>query len=335
MNEHETRIAVLIPCHNEEIAIGEVIDGFRRELPSAAIYVFDNCSTDATAKLAHKHGAKVMKECRKGKGFVVASMFDRVNADFYVMVDGDDTYPPEYVHKLLEPVLSEDADMVIGARLSNHTTKSFPRLHVFGNKLVSMLVNWAGHSRLTDIMSGYRAFNRRVVRCIPVVSSGFEVETDLTLQLLYYKLRIVEVSVPYRERRDGSESKLRTFHDGFVVLWKIFTLFRSFKPLTFFGAVGLILFLLGTLAGISPIHDYFTAPNHYVEHVPLAILAVSLNILAAGSIFLGILLNALNWRFLEFHNVLTREQWPKTGSFVTRIDSNLEIGAELDGETRL
>jgi glycosyltransferase involved in cell wall biosynthesis len=302
----DPRIAVLIPCYNEEITVGKVVSDFRRELPSAAIYVFDNCSTDATAEKAEEHGALVLKECRKGKGFVVDRMFDRIIADVYVMVDGDDTYPAEYVHDLLEPVIFGDADMVVGSRLSTYTEQSFRPLHIVGNKAVCSLVNWIGRSRLTDIMSGYRAFNRQVIKQIPVVSSGFEVETDLTLQALYYKLKIVEINIPYRERPTGSQSKLRTFHDGFRVLWKIFTLLRSFKPLTFFGAFALFLFILGVIAGFPPIYDYFTDPNHFVRHVPLAILAAALMVLSAGCTFLGILLHALNWRFLELHNVLTR-----------------------------
>jgi glycosyltransferase involved in cell wall biosynthesis len=302
----EPRIAILIPCYNEEITIAKVVGDFRRELPSAAIFVFDNCSTDATAQRAEKHGAIVLKESRKGKGFVVDRMFNRVNADVYVMVDGDDTYPAEYVHDLIEPILFADADMVVGSRLSTYTKQSFRSFHLAGNRTVCALVNWIGRSRLTDIMSGYRAFNRQVIKQIPVVSSGFEVETDLTLQALYYKLKIVEINVPYRERPNGSQSKLRTFHDGFRVLWKIFTLLRSFKPLTFFGALALFLFFLGVLAGSPAIYDYFTDPNHFVRHVPLAILAAALMILSAGCAFLGILLHALNWRFLELHNVLTR-----------------------------
>ena len=301
-------LSVVIPCHNEEITIGKVIDDFRRELPGAAIYVFDNCSTDATAKIAQEHGAIVFKEPRKGKGFVVDGMFARIKADFYVLVDGDDTYPAEDVHKLLEPVTVGDADMVVGARLANHTAKSFRPLHVFGNRLVCLLVNWVARSRLGDIMSGYRAFNRKVVRQIPVVSSGFEVETDITLQMLYYNLKIIEVNVPYRERCAGSQSKLRTLHDGFSVLWRIFSLLRSFKPLTFFGAIGLLLFLLGLLAGAFPIHDYFTNPGHYIHHVPLAILAAGLMLLSSGFVFLGVLLHALNWRLRELHNVFTRGQ---------------------------
>jgi glycosyltransferase involved in cell wall biosynthesis len=301
---------VLIPCYNEESTIGKVVDDFRRELPSATVYVFDNCSIDLTAKIAQEHGAVVLKECRKGKGFVVESMFDRINADFYVMTDGDDTYPAEQVHRLLKPVLSEDADMVVGARLSNHTGKSFRPLHLFGNNLVRTLVNWVSRSQLTDIMSGYRAFNRNVVKHIPVVSSGFEVETEMTLQMLYYRLKILEINIPYRERPIGSESKLRTFHDGFRVLWKIFSLLRAFKPLTFFGGLGLFFLVCGLLAGILPVHDYFTEPNHYVHHVPMAILAAGFIILSAGCISLGVLLHAINWRLLELHNVLTRGYRP-------------------------
>ena len=308
-NLHQgTEIAVLIPCYNEELTVGKVIDDFHRELPRATIYVFDNCSTDATAKIAQEHGAIVFKESRKGKGFVVDSMFARVEADLYVLVDGDDTYPADHVHKLLEPIVLGDADMVVGGRLTNHTDKSFRPLHLVGNRLVCALVNWIGRSRLSDIMSGYRAFNRNVRKRIPVVSSGFEVETDLTLQMLYYTLKIVEVDVPYRERCAGSESKLRTFHDGFRVLWKIFSLLRSFKPLTFFGAIGLLLFLLALLAGAFPIHDYFTDPGHYVHHVPLAILAAALMLLSWSFVFLGVLLHALNWRLRELHNVFTRGQ---------------------------
>jgi glycosyltransferase involved in cell wall biosynthesis len=272
------------------------------------VYVFDNGSMDATAKIAREHGAIVMKESRKGKGFVVESMFDRIQADVYVMIDGDDTYPVDQVHRLLEPILSADADMVVGARLSNYSTRSFRPFHVFGNNLVRSLVNWVGQSRLTDIMSGYRAFNRHVVRFIPVVSAGFEVETEITLQTLYYGRKIVEVEIPYRERPEGSQSKLRTFYDGARVLWKIFCLFRSFKPLTFFGGIGLMFLLLGLVAGILPIYDYLVDPDHYVRHVPAAILAIGSILLGAGCIFSGVILHALNWRFRELHNVFTREQ---------------------------
>ncbi len=304
----ELRTAVLIPCHNEELTVGKVVDDFRRELPTAAIYVFDNCSTDKTAEIAAQHKAVVIKEPRKGKGFVVEKMFECVDADIYVMVDGDDTYPADEVHKLIGPVYAGDADMVVGARLSSYTEKSFRPLHIFGNNLVRKLVNWIGNTQLTDIMSGYRAFNRRVVEHIPVVSSGFEVETEITIQMLYYRMKIAEVQIPYKHRPEGSESKLNTIQDGLKVLWKIFSLFRAFKPLTFFGGVGIAFFILGLAAGFAPLYDYITDPNHFVRHIPLAILATGLVLLSAGCFFLGILLHALNWRLRELHNVLTRSR---------------------------
>ena len=302
--ENDRNIAVLVPCYNEEATIGKVIDDFRVQLPDAVVFVFDNCSTDRSVEIARRHGAEVIREPRGGKGFVVESMLDRVRADVYVMVDGDDTYPPEKVHELLQPVFEGQADMTVGARLVEYTNRSFRPLHMVGNRLVRWLINRIFKAGLTDILSGYRAFNRKVVNRVPVVSSGFEVETELTVQMLYYRLKIVEVPVPYRERPEGSVSKLRTFRDGFRVLWKLFSLARNFKPLTFFGGLGLILFLLGVLAGIPPLYDYIQ--YRFVYHVPLAVLATGLMLLAAGCVFLGLLLHAVNWRFLELHNVMVR-----------------------------
>ncbi len=302
----EKKTAVLIPCHNEEATIGKVIDDFRSQLPAAEIYVFDNCCTDKTSQIAREHGATVIHEPRKGKGFVIEAMLDQVEADYYVMVDGDDTYPAESVGELLAPVIAGQADMVVGARLSNYTEKSFRPLHVFGNKLVKSLINRIFKAELTDILSGYRAFNRRIIRQVPIVSGGFEVETELTIHSLYYRMKIVEVQVPYRDRPEGSSSKLSTFRDGFRVMWKLFNLSRAFKPLTFFGSIGLVLLLLGVLAGIPPIYDYFTDPHHFVHHVPLAILATGLVMLSIGCAFLGLILHAMNWRFKELHNVMVR-----------------------------
>jgi glycosyltransferase involved in cell wall biosynthesis len=302
----QARVALLIPCFNEERTIGKVIDDFRSELPDGDIIVIDNCCTDATAAIAVERGALVVREPRKGKGFAVETMFDRVDADVYVMVDGDDTYDAKSVHRLIEPVLTGDADMTVGTRLSSHSADSFRPLHVLGNNLVRQLVNWVSSAQLTDIMSGYRAISRRAALRLPVVSAGFEIETDLTMQMLYYGMHIVEVPVAYGARPEGSVSKLRTFRDGSLVLWKIFTLFRAFKPLTFFGGIGLLFLASGVLAGILPVNDYLTEPNHFVKHVPLAVLATGLAIVGFGNVFLGILLHALNWRIRELHNVLTR-----------------------------
>lgn len=300
------RTAVMIPCHNEAIAIGKVVDDFRAQLPEAAIYVFDNCCTDDTAAVAAQHGAIVVKEPRKGKGMVVEKMLERVEADYYVMVDGDDTYPAEAVHDLLGPVMAGDADMTVGARLSQFTAASFRPLHVMGNHLIRWLINHIFGANLTDVLSGYRAFNRSVAQKLPILSYGFEIETELTVNMLYYRLKIIEVNVPYRERSEGSQSKLRTFHDGARVLWKIFSLLRAYKPLSFFGGAGLVLMALSLLAGILPVWDYIA--ERYVRHVPLAILAVGLMGLALGSAAVGLILHAMNWRFRELHSVVSRAE---------------------------
>jgi glycosyltransferase involved in cell wall biosynthesis len=302
------RIAILIPCHNEEVTIGKVIRDFRAQLPDSTIYVFDNCCSDRTAEIAKDLGACVIAEARQGKGYVVESMLATVDADWYVLVDGDDTYPAECVHALLEPVQKGKADMTVGARLEEKTADSFRPLHVFGNRLVCGLINKIFRAKLTDIMSGYRAFNRKVVQRIPVVSSGFEVETELTVQMLYYHLKLVEIPVPYRGRPEGSVSKLRTLPDGIRVLWKIFSLFRNFKPLTFFGGLGIVVFMLGLLAGMLPIYEYVRSGFTEVKRFPLAILASALVLLSSILAFLGIILHAVNWRFKELHNVLVRHR---------------------------
>ncbi len=298
------RIAVLIPCYNEATTIGKVVDDFRAQLPGATIYVFDNRSTDDTAQIATEHGAEVLFEPRQGKGFVIDAMFDRIDADAYLMVDGDDTYPADSARDVLGPVLSGHADMVVGTRLAEFTDKSFRPLHVLGNKLVRGLINLIFKAKLRDILSGYRAFNRNLINRVPIVSGGFEVETELTIHALYYRLAVEEVPIPYRERPSGSESKLRTFRDGFRVLWKLFSLVRAFKPLTFFGLISILLFVLGVLAGIPPILDYVRTGK--VPHFPLAILATGLMILSAGSVFVGLILHSMNWRMKELHSVLTR-----------------------------
>jgi glycosyltransferase involved in cell wall biosynthesis len=303
---NKSRIAILIPCYNEELTIGKVIQDFRAQLPEATIYVFDNCCTDRTAEIAGQLGACVATEARQGKGYVVESMLARVDADLYVLVDGDDTYPAEFVHALLEPVQNGKADMTVGARLEEKTSDSFRPMHVFGNRLVCGLINKIFHARLTDIMSGYRAFSRKVVQRIPVVSSGFEVETELTVQMLYYNLKLVEIPVPYRGRPKGSVSKLRTLPDGFRVLWKIFSLFRNFKPLTFFGGLGILVLMLGLFAGMLPVYDFFQSGFREVKRFPLAILASALVLLASSLALLGIILHAVNWRFKELHNVIFR-----------------------------
>jgi glycosyltransferase involved in cell wall biosynthesis len=300
------KIAILIPCHNEENTIAKVIKDFQAQLPEAAIYVFDNCCSDRTAEIAGNCGSYVISVPKKGKGFVVESMFDNINADFYIMVDGDNTYPAERVHDLLNPVLADKADMAVGARLSQYTDKSFRAMHVLGNRLVRFIVNKIFHANLTDIMSGYRAFNRKVVQRIPIVSSGFEVETELTIQMLYYKLSIVETAVPYRERPKGSTSKLRTLPDGMRVLWKIFSLFRNFKPLTFFGGIGILGMLAAATPAIFLARSDVSGGHNGAQYTSLVVLSASLFLLSSIMIVLGLLLHAINWRFKELHNVMVR-----------------------------
>jgi len=294
----------MIPCHNEAATIAKVVDDFRAQLPDADIYVFDNCCTDETAEIAARHGAKVLSEPRLGKGFVIESMFDRIEADYYVMADGDDTYPAEKVGELLAPVLSGEADMAVGARLARRRDGAFRPLHVAGNNLVRRLVNLIFHVKLTDILSGYRAFNHKVIERVPIVSSGFEVETELTVHMLYYRLRIVEVQVPYGGRPAGSQSKLNTFRDGLRVLWKLFNLVRAFKPLTFFGSIAIVLLALGIAAGIVPVSAYVAGRG--LSPPVLVVLAVGSMILGAISAILGILLHAINWRFKELHSIMVR-----------------------------
>jgi len=294
---NKAKIVILIPCLNEEITIGKVIHDFQDAIPEAKIIVFDNNSTDRTAAIVRECGAEVIPESRPGKGHVVASMFRKVDADYYVIVDGDDTYSAEHVRKLLEPVMKEQADMAVAVRLAEYTATSFRPLHVFGNNLVRRLVNWIFKSNLSDIMSGYRVFSRELVQSIPILSSGFEVETEMTIRILDYGFRIKEVPLPYRERPEGSVSKLRTFHDGFRVLAEIARIAKAYKPFTFFGGIGLAFILVGGISGIWVILDYLE--DEYVNKVPTAILATGFMLLGFGSMGIGILLNTISYRFRE------------------------------------
>ena len=274
-----------------------MIHDFQDAIPEAKIIVFDNNSTDRTAAIARECGAEVIPELRPGKGYVVASMFRKVDSDYYVIVDGDDTYSAEHVRKLLEPVMKEQADMAVAVRLAEYTATSFRPLHVFGNNMVRRLVNWIFKSNLSDIMSGYRAYSRELVQSIPILSSGFEVETEMTIRILDYGFLIKEVPLPYRERPEGSVSKLRTFHDGFRVLTEIARIAKAYKPFTFFGGIGLAFILAGGISAIWVILDYLE--DEYVNKVPTAILATGFMLLGFGSMGIGILLNTISYRFRE------------------------------------
>jgi len=297
-------IAVIIPCYQEALTIGKVIADFRRELPDARIYVYDNNCTDNTAAIAVQAGAIVRREKRQGKGYVVAAMFDQIEEDILVMVDGDGTYEASHVHKLLEPILRGDADMTVATRLTSHGQNSFRPLHVVGNQMICGIINWMFKSQVSDIFSGYRAFTRAAVRQIPITAMGFDVETELTLQALYRGQVIKEIPAPYGVRPEGSFSKLNTFSDGFRVLLRLFLIFKSYKPLTFFGGGSLVLFVLGLLAGARPVYEY--AVERYVYAVPSAILSAALVLLAFFSLGLGLILNSINLRLLELEKLVTK-----------------------------
>ncbi|MFB5191812.1 glycosyltransferase family 2 protein [Alicyclobacillus fastidiosus] len=287
------RIAVLLPCYNEELTIGKVIADFQRELPEATIYVYDNNSKDNTAQIAREAGAVVRREVRQGKGNVVRSMFRDIDADVYIMADGDDTYPAEFVHNLMQPVVDDEADMVIGDRHSDGSYGSENKrpFHNFGNHFVKGLINRLFRSGLRDIMTGYRVFNRRFAKTMPVKSEGFEIETEMTLHALDKRFRIVEIPIAYRDRPPGSESKLNTFSDGIRVLKTVFWIFKDYKPLAFFSIIALILFVLGLLVGIPVITEFFASGR--IAKMPSAILAVGLMVLATNSLTCGFILDTI------------------------------------------
>ncbi len=298
-------LAILIPCYNEEKTIAKVVRDFRSSFPQASIFVFDNNSTDSSTVLAMEAGATVIKEKRQGKGFVVGSMLQMVEADYYIMVDGDDTYPVEYADALLQPLLNQEADMVVGHRLSDYTDNAFRPLHVWGNKLVCNLINLIFSSHLSDPMSGYRAFTREVALHLPIVASGFDVETEMTLQLLYRHFVIKEIQIPYRSRPEGSFSKLRTFRDGGRVVWKILNIFSAYKPLTFFGGISLVFLFISLLSGSFVIREYIL--YRYIYSVPKTILAGSCFTIFMLLISIGLILHTLNFRLLEITSALSKQ----------------------------
>ncbi len=291
-------IAVLIPCYNEEKTIGEVVRQFRMQLPHAQIYVFDNNSTDRTSEEARTAGALVGYERRQGKGYVVQTMFGRVDADVYVMVDGDGTYPPEEVHNLLAPVVAGEADMVVGSRLHSQSSSQFKSLNLFGNRLFLSLVNSTFKVEITDMLSGYRAFSRSFVKGVPLFGGGFETETELTIKALERGYRILEVPINLKRRPEGSFSKIRIVNDGFRIVNTILALLRDYKPLTFFGSSGLILIIVGMIPGVVVLIDFLR--TGLVPRLPSAVLAVGLILAGLLSITVGLILHTIARRSQEF-----------------------------------
>lgn len=301
----DIKLAVLIPCYNEELTIGAVMADVRKYLPTADLYVFDNNSTDATAEKARQGGASVLKEKRRGKGFVVQSMFSKVEADIYVMVDGDDTYDLSGIDEMVSLVLRDEADMVVGNRLKNFTEKSFRPLHAMGNRLVRNLINNIFRAELQDIMSGLRIMNRSFVRNINIMSAGFEVETEMSIKALKYCYVIKEVDVRYKERPAGSHSKLNTFSDGYRVIKSIFMIFKDYRPLTFFSAVSLLLLFVSLATGAVVIQEFIA--TSYIKHVPLAIFASGAMILSLIFLVTGVILDSINRRFDELYSFVRKK----------------------------
>ena len=292
------RIAILIPCYNEELTIAEVAAGFRAELPQAQIFVFDNNSTDRTIERAQAAGATVVSEPRQGKGYVVQSMFRYVEADVYVMVDGDGTYPASEVHRLIDPVLKDEADMVVGSRLHAGTASEFRSINRWANRMVLTILNLMFRVRLTDILSGYRAFNRKFVKTIPVFGGGFEIETELTIKAVARGFRIVEIPAKLTARPQGSHSKIRLFRDGFLILNTILALFRDYKPLTFFGTAGLALIALSLVPAVIAIMEF--VEHRWIGRPLLAVLAVGVFVCGIISCAVGLVLHSIARRSQEF-----------------------------------
>ena len=286
-------VAVLVPCYNEAVTIAKVVDDFRRVLPEATVYVYDNNSSDGTAALAAAHGAVVRFEVRQDKGNVVRQMFRDIEADYYLMVDGDDTYPAEAAPDLLAPLAADEADMTVGDRLSNgsYGEENDRAFHGFGNDLVRFLIKAIYGYAFEDVMTGYRAFNRVFVKTMPVLSEGFQIETEISIHAVDKRWRIVDVPIAYRDRPEGSYSKLSTFGDGARVLRAITSLFKDYRPFAFFGWVALVFLLLGLVTGVPVIAEYLA--TDYVSKIPSAVLAVALVLCGALSITAGIILDTV------------------------------------------
>ena len=286
-------VAVLIPCYNEAVTIAKVVDDFHRVLPDADVYVYDNNSSDDTAAIAAEHGAIVRHEPRQGKGHVVRQMLRDIDADYYIMVDGDDTYPAEAARSLLEPLVNGEADMCVGDRLSNGTygEENDRAFHGFGNDLVRVLIKWIYGFKFSDVMTGYRSFNRVFAKTMPVLSPGFEIETELSIHAVDKGWKIAEVPIDYRDRPEGSESKLSTFSDGAKVLKMIMSLFKDYRPMALFTWIALIFVVLGLIVGIPVIAEF--ARTGLVPRLPSVVLAVALEFTGLLSLASGLILDTV------------------------------------------
>lgn len=298
-----SKIAVLIPCYNESLTIEKVVKDYKQALPEAEIYVYDNNSTDGTDKIARETGAIVKYERRQGKGNVIRSMFRQIDADCYLMIDGDDTYPAESAKEMCDLVLNEGVDMVIGDRLSSTYFQENKRpFHNFGNRIVRALINKLFGSNVKDIMTGYRAFSRDFVKHFPVISKGFEIETEMTIHALDKNFYLKEIPVAYRNRPEGSISKLNTVQDGIRVLMTIVTLFRDYKPLLFFGLFGSLCMLVSLIMFIPIFMEYLN--TGIVPRFPTLIVTIGFAMIGALLYTCGLILEVIAKKHRQLFEIL-------------------------------
>jgi glycosyltransferase involved in cell wall biosynthesis len=290
MASQHPRIAVLLPCYNEEAAIAATVEGFRRALPGATVYVYDNNSRDRTKEVAAAAGAVVRSESQQGKGRVVRRMFADVEADVYVMADGDLTYDPEAAPEMVRMLLADQLDMVVGTR-RHEAADAYRGGHVLGNKLFTRLLAGLFGRSFTDIFSGYRVFSRRFVKSFPVLSSGFEIETEISVHALELRMPVGEVETRYAARPEGSHSKLSTFRDGWRILYTILTLYRIERPVLFFGTIGALLVAVALLLSIPLVITYLH--TGLVPRLPTAILVTGMTIVAVLCFFAGLILDTV------------------------------------------
>ena len=290
MAKQQTRIAVLLPCYNEEAAIGATVEGFRQALPGAVIYVYDNNSRDRTREIAAAAGAIVRTETQQGKGCVVRRMFADVEADVYLMADGDLTYDPASAQQMVDTLLSEQFDMVVGTR-KHDASEAYRGGHVLGNRLFTRLLAGLFGQSFTDIFSGYRAFSRRFVKSFPVLSQGFEIETEMSVHALELRMPVGEIETRYLARPEGSHSKLSTFRDGWRILKAILTLYRTERPVLFFGGIAALLLIVAVILAVPLVFTYIE--TGLVPRFPTAILATGMTIVAVLSFFAGLILDTV------------------------------------------
>jgi glycosyltransferase involved in cell wall biosynthesis len=283
-------LTIGIPCFNEAVTVGKVITDFRGVFPEARIVVVDNASTDGTSQIARAHGAEVVSEPRKGKGYAVQRLFSVTESDYLIMVDGDDTYPAEEALKLIATIEREGGDTVVGRRTSDQQA-AFKPAHTWANLVLAWFIETIFEARCGDLFSGYRLFTRPFYRNIPMLAQGFEVETELAIQTIDKGFVQRDVDISFRSRPEGSFSKLNTFSDGFRVIRVIITVVKDFKPMLFFSQIALVFFFFSIIAGTFPVLDYLRI--RYVMHVPLAILATGLDVLAALALVCGFILDTI------------------------------------------